>query len=103
MSTIFNSIKQRIWLLVFLILGLIGTILGSVWMLGSIIVAPEGTRAKNIALGFDRLFNATTGGDGKETVSSRADRLRTTRGWACKLCKFLDWLSKDHCKNSAGV
>jgi hypothetical protein len=71
--------------------------------LGSIIIDPTGTRAKNIALGFDRLGNATTGGDGKETISSRANRLRATTGWACQLCKFLDWIQKDHCKNSKGV
>ena len=72
-------------------------------MLGSIICAPYGTRAWNIALAFDRLGNATTGGDGKETISSRAGKLMAERGWACYLCKFLDWLKKEHCKNSIGT
>lgn len=104
MTAIVNSIKQRIWLLFFLLLGIFGSIVGAVWMLVAIIVDPNGTRAKDIALGFDRLGNATTGGNGKETISSRAGRLvAENRGWACVLCKFLNWLSADHCKKSIGT
>lgn len=95
--------KQRALLLLFLIVGLVGTLVGTVWMLASIIFAPNGTRAWNIALGFDRLGNATTGGDGRETISSRAGKLMAERGWACQVCKFLDWLKKEHCVNSIGV
>lgn len=102
-DTIINSIKLRIWLLIFLLVGIFGAVVGSIWMFVAIIIAPTGTRAHDIALGFDRLGNATTGGDGKETISSRAGRLMATTGWACYLCKFLDWLQKDHCKNSIGT
>ena len=104
MTAIVNSIKPRVLLLFFLLVGIFGSIIGAIWMFIAIIVAPNGTRAHDIALGFDRLGNATTGGDGKETISSRAGRLvPENRRWACILCKFLDWLSKDHCKNSIGT
>jgi hypothetical protein len=96
-------VKRRALLFLFLIVGIVGVLIGAIWMLMSIIFAPDGTRAWNIALAFDRLGNATTGGDGKETISSRAGRLMAERGWACYLCKFLDWLKKEHCKTSIGT
>ena len=96
-------LKKRALLLLFLLVGLVGTVLATIWMLGAILFAPEGTRAWDIALGFDRLGNATTGGDGKETISSRAGRLMGEKKWACYLCKLLDWLEKKHCENAIGV
>lgn len=53
-------------------------------------------------LAFDRLVNALFGGDSKETISSRTGKYAAKRsGWfPCKLCRFLDWVKKDHCKNS---
>ena len=95
--------KRRSLLLAFLVVGFFGAIIGAIWMVMAIVFAPNGTRAWNIALAFDRLGNATTGGDGKETISSRAGRLMTERGWACYLCRFLDWLKKEHCKDSVGT
>lgn len=98
-----DAIKIRLLLLVFMLVGVVGALIGVAWMLAAIIFAPRGARAWQILLGFDRLFNATMGGNGKETLSSRAGRLMQERGWACQLCKFLDGLKKDHCKDSVGV
>lgn len=52
----------------------------------------------NVLLGIDVLGNAILGGDPFETISSRAGK--STKAWACYLCRFLDWLHKDHCKNA---
>ncbi len=94
-----EPLKRRAILLVFLVIGMAGALIALVWMLMSIIFPPNGDRAWHIAQALDRLGNATTGGDGKETISSRAARLSGQRKWACYLCKFLDWLQKDHCEN----
>lgn len=40
-------------------------------------------------------------GSPDETISSRAAKARNKdKAWGCVLCKFLDYLQKDHCKNS---
>lgn len=98
-----NRFKMSLFLLVCLIVGVVGAIIAVGWMLIAIIFAPNGTRAWNIAQALDRLGNATTGGDGKETISARAGRLMTEKGWACYLCRFLDWLKERHCEDSAGI
>ena len=97
------SIKLRMLLLLCLLVGMAGAAIAAFWMLFSILVAPNGTRAWNIAQALDRLGNATTGGDGKETISARAGRIQLEgRTWACVLCRVLNFLQKDHCKNSIG-
>lgn len=104
MNTLIASLKRRILLLVFLVVGLLGVYLATVWMLVCIVFAPSSKRSWHIAIALDQLANATTGGSEDETISSRAGRLkREGRGWACVLCRLLDWLQKDHCKNSIGV
>lgn len=104
MNSISNFLKPRLFLTIFLIVGFFGSIISAIWMIGAILIAPNGTRAHDIALGFDRLGNSATGGNGQETISSRAGRLMSEkRGWACVLCKFLDMIQKDHCKKSIGV
>ncbi|MDH2917580.1 MAG: hypothetical protein PXX73_00085 [Sideroxydans sp.] len=104
MNTLIASLKRRLLLLVFLLLGVGGAMLAATWMLVCIVFAPHGTRPWHIAIAFDQLANATTGGNEDETISSRAGRLqREGRGWACVLCRLLDWLQKDYCKHSIGV
>lgn len=104
MTALIASLKRRLLLLVFLVVGLFGVCLATVWMLVCIVFAPNGKRSWHIAIALDQLANATTGGNEDETISSRAGRLqREGRGWACVLCRLLDWLQKDHCKNSIGV
>lgn len=104
MTTLIASLKRRILLLVFLLVGLAGVCLAIVWMLMCILFAPYGKRPWHIAIALDQLANATTGGSEDETISSRAGRLkREGRGWACVLCKLLNLLQPNHCKNSIGT
>ena len=97
--------KRRLLLLIFLVIGLLGATIASFWVLLAILFDPSGERPMNIILAMDRLFNSSIGGCGKETLSSRAGRLVEEKDckWACALCKFLDWLQKDHCKTSIGT
>lgn len=97
------ALKRRLLLLVFLIVGMAGAVIAACWLVACILFAPGGQRAWRIVIALDQLGNATTGGADGETISSRAGRLQSERGWACYLCKFLDWLQKDHCKNSIGT
>lgn len=76
----------------------------SVWMLVAIIAAPRSRRAWVLAVAYDQLANAATGGDEDETLSSRADRARGQgKRWGCLLCRLLDKLDPDHCRKSAGT
>lgn len=100
----FVAFKRRVLLLVFLAVGLVGVALATLWMLLCVLFAPSSPRAWHIAIALDQLANATTGGNEDETISSRAGRLqREGRGWACVLCRLLDWLQKDHCSKSIGT
>ena len=71
------------------------------WMLVAIVVGSK--RAWNLILSFDRVFSVCTGGDGKQTLSARANSLLPDTRWACILCRWLDELDKDHCKNAVGT
>lgn len=96
--------KRRFLLLLFLLVGLVGVILATVWMVACILIAPDSKRAWHILIAFDQLANATTGGSEDETISSRAGRIRKEgRGWACVLCRLLDWLDEGHCEKSIGT
>ena len=56
-----------------------------------------------VLIALDQLVNALLGGDEDETVSSRAARARAAGAWwGLTLCRFLDWLEPDHCKNAIG-
>lgn len=56
------------------------------------------------ALSFDRATNVAANGDPDETISSRAHRARTEkRRWGCALCRLLDWIDRNHCRDSAGI
>lgn len=94
-------LRRRLLLLVFLIVGVFGALIAAVWLLACVVFSPYGRRPIAIALGFDQLANAATGGNEDETISTRAGRLRKEgRGWACVLCKLLDWLDPQHCDKS---
>lgn len=74
----------------------------ALWMLIAILVGSP--RAWRLAISYDQLFNAATGGGEDETVSSRANRAKSeNRRWGCVLCKLLDWVEKDHCRKSEGA
>jgi hypothetical protein len=97
-------LQRRLLLTVFLIAGLIGSVIALVWLLACIVFSPYGPRPMHIAIGFDQVVNAATGGSEDETISSRAGRLMMGKvRWACVLCQLLDWLKRDHCKDSIGT
>lgn len=96
--------KTRLLLLIFWFAGQIANLIASVWMLLALVFSPHGTRARRIAVSYDQLGNAAFGGGEDETISSRAGRLRREgRGWACVLCRVLDWLNPGHCEKSIGT
>jgi hypothetical protein len=96
--------KRRALLFLFLLGGVAACVIALLWMLASILFDPKGQRTWCIAIAFDQLGNAVSGGSEDETISSRAERERKEgRKWACVLCHVLDWLEKDHCKGSAGT
>lgn len=94
-------IRRRLMLTVFLFVGLAGAVLAGVLLLIRIVFSPYGSQPMKIAIGFDQLANAATGGNEDETISKRAGRERNngTR-WACVLCKLLDHLDNNHCENA---
>lgn len=80
---------------------LCGTALTLLRMLFCVVSAPD--KAKDIAVALDRAGNAAINGSNEETISSRANRARSEgRRWGCLLCRILDALSPNHCRNSAG-
>jgi hypothetical protein len=80
---------------------LCGTVLTLIRMLFCVASAPE--KAKDIAVALDRAGNAAINGSNEETISSRANRARSEgRRWGCILCRILDALSPNHCRDSAG-
>ena len=67
-------------------------------------IALNKNKAVRIAIGFDQLANVATNGHEDETISSRAWRgTQEKRPVWCILCRLLDWIEKDHCKNSQGT
>jgi DNA polymerase III delta prime subunit len=74
----------------------------SIWMLLAILSGSD--RAWRLAVSYDQLANTAFGGNEDETISSRANRARSERrSWGCILCRLLDRIEKDHCKNSEGI
>jgi len=92
---------DRLILLGIWLLCQIAHIVASLWML--VAIATGSPRARRIALAYDRVGNAVTGGQDTETISSRANRGTNegNRGW-CLLCRLLDRLDPNHCSKSAG-
>lgn len=55
----------------------------------------------NALISIDQFFNALLGGDGDETISSRAGKAQQKgKRWGCVLCRFLNWFERDHCAKS---
>lgn len=93
---------KRLILIAIVVLAQFAHMVSSLWILGCAVVAPDSKRAWTLALGYDYLGSAATGGALSETISSRADRARDEgRLWGCVLCRLLDWVQKDHCRKSA--
>lgn len=96
-----NYIRSVIFGIIFAIVLLIGDIYSFLIMVISLFTKSK--RFWTIVLAKDQAFNASIGGSEDETLSSRAGRANI-RGdkWACVLCKILDYIQKDHCKNAIG-
>lgn len=94
--------KQRVILLALWLLCQVAHVVAATWMLCAVLAGSP--RAWRLAVSYDQLANAATGGDPDETISSRANRGRSEgrRTW-CLLCRLLDKLDPDHCKRSAGI
>mgnify|MGYP003441953793 len=90
---------NRAFLFSIIPLMLLAATLALIHYIYAIFRTPE--KALKIAIGYDQLGNVALNGDPRETISSRADKARDkNRKWACVLCKILDRIEKDHCKNS---
>lgn len=97
-----GTLSKRAGLLAILLICQVAHVLASIWMLLAVLGGSQ--RAWTIAIGYDQLANAATGGDVDETISSRASRARKEgRRWGCVLCRVLDWIDKDHCTESEGT
>lgn len=59
---------------------------------------------KNVLIGVDQLANTIAGGDPDETISSRAGKaVKDNKWWASYLCRFLNYLERDHCMESIEI
>lgn len=94
--------KQRAYLLALFPVLMVAPLVALVRFLWCVLAAPS--KAWGIARGFDRVVNAAANGNERETISSRAARVRDEgRAWGCVLCKLLDVLDPGHCDKSKGV
>lgn len=95
-------VGDRLGMIAILLICQLAHIVASLWMLLAALAGSK--RAWTIAIGYDQLANAATGGSEDETISSRANRARKERkAWACILCRILDWIDPDHCSKSEGT
>ena len=90
----------RLSLLIILALAQLATILAPIKCLYAIITNNT-SRAWDLLIGYDQLGNSVFNGSSDQTISARA-YLASLQGkhWGCILCRILDKIQKDHCKNS---
>ena len=95
----FTYIRKVVFGLGIIFFCILADVLSSGWMIFALF--GDSPRWWKIALAKDQSANAALGGSEDETVSSRAYKA-SLRGdkWGCILCKLLDYVQKDHCKNS---
>lgn len=81
------------------LLCLLASVIAAVWMLLAALAGSA--RAWRLAVAHDQLFNAATGGDEDETISSRAAKAaRKGQRWGCVLCKLLSKFDPEHCEKN---
>lgn len=91
--------KKRLLLFLLFVPCLVAGLVALLLLPWLIAFAPD--TAHRLAVGFDQLANAATGGDEDETISSRAGKAaRKGRPWGCVLCGFLNHFDTDHCERS---
>ena len=99
LKQIATSFLKRIAILFILIVCQLVVIAAIPRALWSLVFAPD--KAFDLACGYDLLGNIVTNGQIGDYISSRAYRaMQEQREWGCVLCKLLDWIQVDHCKNS---
>lgn len=104
------AIRIRLQRTVFALVGTLVAVLAHLWLVVALVFAPEGTRCQNIILSDDRLGNSMTGGDGRETFSSRLGRMQVALAaqgiampkWAIRCAAFCDALQANHCRDAIG-
>ena len=91
--------KTRAALIALLLLCQLANVVAAVWMLIAALVGSP--RAWRLAVAYDQLANTAFGGDEDETISSRAYKAATRgRRWGCILCRLLDKIQPNHCRQS---
>lgn len=92
--------KTRLALLALFPLLLLGLVVITPWRyLWSVFSNPD--KAWNIALMIDETGNVDANGKVNTTISARAARAQIAgKTWGCVLCKVLDWIQPNHCKDS---
>lgn len=98
-----QQILSRLAAIALIAAGLLASIVAAVWGVVAALANPDSRRARGIAISFDQSLNAALGGIHDETISSRAYTASLEgKRWGCVLCKLLDLIDKNHCKDSAG-
>ena len=86
-------------LIIIFLLCQVVALLSCIRMLWSIAVNRE--RAWTLAKAYDRLGNAVFNDGEVQTISSRAQKAKLAgKTWGCILCRLLDRIQPNHCKNS---
>lgn len=91
--------KRSLILLGIWLLCQFANLIAALWMLAAIATGSQ--RAWTLAVSYDQLGNAVTGGDPDETISSAAYK-KSLKGvkWAKWLCKALETIDPGHCKRA---
>ncbi|WP_236309820.1 MULTISPECIES: hypothetical protein [Pseudomonas] len=91
--------KQRLLLFLLFVPCLAAGLFAAVRLAWLILFCPAS--GHRLAVAFDQLVNAATGGDEDETISSRAAKAaRRQRRWGCLLCWLLSLVDPGHCERS---
>jgi hypothetical protein len=94
-----NAILKRIAIFGILIVCQLVVVLAIPRAIWAIVFFPD--KAFDLACGYDLLGNIITNGRIGDYISSRAYRaMQAGQRWGCVLCRLLDWLQADHCRNS---
>lgn len=95
-------VARRLLLLAIVLLAQIVNLVATLWIIGCAILAPDSKRAWSLAIGYDYLGSAVTGGVLGSTISARAyAAMQRGQRWGCVLCRVLDWIQTNHCRKSA--
>ncbi len=94
-----TSILRRVGILFILIVCQLAAIMAIPRAIWALTFSPQ--KAFDLACGYDLLGNIVTNGQVGDFISARAYRaMQEGREWGCLLCRLLDWIQADHCKNS---